>query len=1178
MHKLLTRQTKRLLGGDDSQLQAVLEELSALTNTANLSPATHAFLSGFEGFLARIDETYQQSDRDLELKTRSLELSSTELNTSNERLRNELASRTRAIDSLRQTAHRLMSQSGEDSDLPEDESLEALSGLMSDLVRQREVAERDLQAALEDLADQKLALDQHGIVSITDGEGQIVYANDRLCEISGYPREILIGSTHRLLRSEIHSPDFFKSMWDVILSGQVWHGEICDKARNGQLYWLQTTIVPRKRQAGQPSQFISISTDITARKRMEAEIKSAEARLLRITNAVPGVVYQCEVKDSVTRYTFVSDRVQEIRGFSAQALMADGAISAQQIDEQDRERCMRGVIEAGRNRTSWIDDYRINMPDGSLRWLRGSIRPEEELAPDGATIFTGIWQDVTAIKEASSRLRDVTENIPVAVFQSHLSTDGHISFPFCSPALEKICGVRPDEIKTDASEALNRVDRADAQALTDVIAQSATTGEPWSLDFRIRHRVSKEIVWVHGEAQPRPATDGGTLWNGYLVDISDVKRVSEELLRAKEGAEAANRAKSEFLANMSHEIRTPMNGVIGMTDLALDTPLNDEQHEYLSIIKSSSEALLKVINDILDFSKIEAGKLEIERIAFHLGRTIGQTLKAQAVRAHAKGLELICDIAPDVPMAVMGDPGRLRQILMNLVGNAVKFTERGEVVVRVSLENTTRGCNRVRFSVSDTGIGIPTAKLGSIFDAFSQEDSSITRRYGGTGLGLSISARLVEALGGRIDVASELGKGSQFQFCLPLDNDPKGGDLTPSAGEIQGLRVLIADDHRTNRLVLTNTLAALGATVHAVASGVEALAWLQGEGQQRAPCDLVLMDARMPELNGFDTAQRLRELPHCADLTMVMLSSAGLQGDAKRSRDVGFSAYLSKPFTREELIQVILRARGEQPGSGEHFVTRHAIQDEQTGMNVLLVEDHVVNQKLALTWLHRWGHHVSLAVNGQEALDQLAQKRFDVILMDMMMPVMDGLEATRRFRAQEVGHRTPIIAMTANAMQGNRDLCVEAGMDDYISKPIKPEELQSLLLRHSRPHSGEVLASTEPQEALIDTVSDFDYDRALAGADTEMVEIITDTFMEQWPVDLQKMIQGLSQKDLASVGRVSHALKGTLAMFGAMPAADLARQVETDCADGVADTLSGLISQLTGEVKQLILALERVKS
>ncbi|MBK7656207.1 MAG: response regulator [Betaproteobacteria bacterium] len=307
-----------------------------------------------------------------------------------------------------------------------------------------------------------------------------------------------------------------------------------------------------------------------------------------------------------------------------------------------------------------------------------------------------------------------------------------------------------------------------------------------------------------------------------------------------------------------------------------------------------------------------------------------------------------------------------------------------------------------------------------------------------------------------------------------------------------------------------------------------------------------------------------------------MLSSAGLQGDAKRSRDAGFSAYLSKPFTREDLVQIILRVRGEAQAEGEPFVTRHVIQDEQTGMNILLVEDHVVNQKLALTWLNRWGHHITLAVNGQEALDHLAQKAFDVVLMDMMMPVMDGLEATRRFRASELGTRTPIIAMTANAMQSDRDACIAVGMDDFISKPIKPEELQTLLVRYGpQTHAG-VPPGFEADMAP--ELTDFDYDRGLAAADAEMVDIIADTFVEQWPIDLQKMTHALASKDLGVVGRVSHALKGTLAMFGAAPASELARQIEEDTANGQIERLPGLVSALTAEVKQLLAALERMKS
>jgi two-component system sensor histidine kinase/response regulator len=1147
MHKLLTRQARRLLGVEEGQLPSVLAELARLASTEGLSASAASVLGGLGGFLARVEEAYEQSDRDLDLKTRSLQLSSVELSHTNDRLRYELDSRTRAIDSLRETANSLLKNV--DTDLPalQDDNLESLSQLMAELVNQREIGQRDLQAALSDLAKQKFALDQHAIVSIADLSGNITYANDKFCQISGYSREALLGHNHRLINSGLQDRDYFQNLWQTILAGEVWHGEICNRARSGHLYWVQATIVPLVDDRGAPEQFIAIRTDITARKQLQAAMADAESRVRRITNAVPGVVYQCEVGHGKIRYTFLSDRLTEIRGLDRTALLADGSLAFAQIVSEDRERCFSEVLDAAARRASWHGDYRVLLPDGSLRWIRSEIKPEPQLASDGATVFTGIWQDVTQLKEAGERLRQVTESIPVVVFQYRLWADGRQNFSFCSSVVQAICGLEPEDVMADPAAFFDQVFEEDREPFVEAFVASAKNNVRISIDFRMHHKTSGAVIWVHGESMPKKAEDGGVLWNGYLTDITQAKQASNELSRAKEAAEVANRAKSDFLANMSHEIRTPMNGVIGMTELALETELTQEQREYLEIVKSSSDALLRVINDILDFSKIEAGKLMIEKVSFNLGRMVGETLKSLAIRAQAKGLELVYDMDPDVPTAVVGDPGRLRQILMNLIGNAIKFTEHGEVVLHIGTEQHGSQMRLFRFSVQDSGIGIPPALLDSIFEAFSQEDSSITRRFGGTGLGLSISRRLVEALGGQISVQSELGRGSRFEFSALMEVISHGAVASDNAEQLAGLKVLLVDDNEVNRRVISRALDSLGMHTSQADSGSGALAAVAQAATTPERFDLVLLDAHMPGMDGFTAAQQMLGLPGCADLTLVMLSSAGLKGDAQRSKEVGFAAYLSKPFTRIELTQLLSRVVNGTQANTTELVTRHVIQDEDQALDVLLVEDNVVNQKLAIALLGRWGHRVTVADDGQVALDLLEDRRFDLVLMDMMMPVLDGLEATRRFRAVEQGRRTPIVAMTANVMQGDRERCLHAGMDDYISKPIETAELQRVLSRcRSQLQFDSNLIATEngPAEVVSSAAPEFDFVAGLHAADQEVVDIIAEVFVEQWPLDLQKMTSALPENDLTPLLHTAHALKGTLGMFGAKPAVLLAAELE----------------------------------
>lgn len=907
-------------------------------------------------------------------------------------------------------------------------------------------------------------------------------------------------------------------------------------------------------------------------------------------------------------------------GYSKEELLSQPYVDF--VHPEDREAAMAEAKSLAVGRDTFIFENRFRCKDGSYKWLRwtGAVRAEKG-------VIYAIARDVSPRKREEARLAAQHAVTRVLAEAPTLADAG-------SRILQAVCESLGWEAaalwQVDSKERVLRCVEAwqilslnlsdfDRSTRTHTFARAVgLPGRVWAqaepvciediaIDANFLRRDVAVKQGLHG-AIGFPILVGGEVLgvleffsrqiqkpDARLLEMMGAigsqigqfieRRQAEEALRvyardletAKQVAEEATRTKSEFLANMSHEIRTPMNAILGMTELSLQTRITREQREYLDATKTSADALLTLVNDLLDFSKIEARKLQLDHVGFNFRDTVEDAIRVLALRAHHKGLELACDIRPEVPEALAGDPLRLRQVVVNLVGNAIKFTDRGEVVLRVRPESQLDGEVLLHFSVTDTGIGIPPEKQKLIFEAFSQADSSTTRRYGGTGLGLAISQQLVELMGGRIWVESHAGQGSTFHFTATFEVQTPAGFERDSLGhQLTNLPVLIVDDNATNRRILEEVLTNWHMRPVAADGSAAALAAMEKSAAENHPFKVILLDAHMPMMDGFGLAERIQKDPRCPGIKLIMLTSAGQPEDVSRCQTLGISAYLTKPVKQSELFDVIvsvLSLREQQPSLASQ--PRTGSRSIRRRLKVLLAEDNAVNQLLASRILESLGHHTTVVSNGREALSATQAGRFDLIVMDVQMPEMDGFEATAAIRKLEkaTGKHIPIIAMTAHAMKGDRERCLAAGMDGYVSKPIRVADVEEAVeqaMAAKKPSgvgSASASADTMVDEAAI--LSGMDGNRRL-------LRDLTRIFLADYPKQLAEIKTAIQAADAERLRRAAHGLKGSVGNFGAKKAFETASQLETmgktgklDAAPGTYPALESELSQLTRELKKL---------
>jgi PAS domain S-box-containing protein len=1066
-----------------------------------------------------------------------------------------------------------------------------------------------------------------------DADGLYTYSSPAVKKILGYKAEEIVGKKYfyDFLIPEVRE-DLKKEAFEVFKRKESFRNFVNPNLhKKGCLVYLETNGAPMVDDQGKLLGYRGVDTDISERKQAEELYRTLT------DNSQIGIYILQDGK-----FRFVNRRFQEYFQYNPQEPVDIDPLKI--VHPEDREKLRGNAVQMLKGRLASSYEYRIIDGNGRIRWLLErvvSISHERKRAVLGNVI------DITDSKKTEEALRRseeeaqrlAEENAVMAEIGRIISSALNIEDVY-KLFSEKVKSLLPYDriainlLNNDGTTLINRYvegDSAPGRNAGEVFPKGGTITEaviqnrkgltidsqdendmaakyPGLLpEMKAGFRSFLSVPLISGDqpigglhfrskkhrlyserdlklAENIANQIAGALLNAHL--FLDRKRIAEELFLAKEAADAANKAKSEFLANMSHEIRTPMNGVIGMTGLLLDTPLSPAQREYAEAVRISADSLLRIINEILDYSKIEAGKLDLEILDFDLRTTLEDTTDMVAVKAEEKKLELACHIHHDVPSLLRGDPGRLRQILLNLVGNAIKFTERGEVVIRVTLEDEDNAHARVRFAVSDTGIGISEDRMDRLFKVFSQVDASTTRKFGGTGLGLVISKKLAEMMGGQIGIESEEGKGSTFWFTAIFQKQPNDERTAwPLPADIRGLKILVVDDNPINRSILLEQLHSWGCQPEEAPDGERALAKLREAMEACSPFDLGILDMTMPGMDGTMLGRKIKSDPKLCSTALVMLTSRGNRGDAQEMQKIGFAAYLTKPIKgsqlRNCLALVVARKSPESKIEPMPLVTRYSVaENNKRRIRILLAEDNIINQKVALRHLERIGYRADAVANGKEVLSALERIPYDLILMDVQMPEMDGFEATATMRRKEreTGGHIPIIAMTAHALKGDRERCLEAGMDDYVPKPIEPQGLIEVIARWVDKAGlgkteGPPIESTEEKEI-------FDKKGALErlGEDEELFTEILGMFLDDAPNQIEQMQKQLEAEDLSGLERQAHSLKGAVMNIGGNALQKVAFAIELAARNGELDKARLLVAKIQKEFEGLKATVEQEKA